>query len=259
MAIITLTTDLGTQDFYLAALKGRILTEMPAANIIDISHQIPSFNILQCAFILKNAYKFFPKNTVHLIGINTIYEEENRYVALKYQDQYFVGTDTGIFSLLFEGKPDEVVEINIMQNLNFLYFPLIDIFVKAAVHIAKGGILKEIGLPLDGIKPAAVIEPAITGDSLKGTVIYIDKFQNCITNITHELFTKVQKGRNFTIFFKRNETINQLRWHYNEVEEGEKLCLFGLSNHLEIAINQGHAAQLLGLKIGESVYIEFHK
>jgi S-adenosylmethionine hydrolase len=79
-----------------------------------------------------------------------------------------------------------------------------------------------------------------------------------VTNVTKEIFTKVQNGRNFTLYFKRNESINQLSWHYNEVPEGEKLCLFGISNHLEIAINKANASGLLGLHNGDIIRIEFH-
>jgi S-adenosylmethionine hydrolase len=89
-------------------------------------------------------------------------------------------------------------------------------------------------------------------------VIYIDSFQNVITNISKDLFTRVQQNRGFTLFFRKNETITQLSWHYNEVPEGEKLCLFGISNNLEIAINKGNASGLLGLHLNDIVRIEFH-
>jgi S-adenosylmethionine hydrolase len=88
--------------------------------------------------------------------------------------------------------------------------------------------------------------------------IYIDNFSNVITNITKDLFTRIQKNREFTLYFKKNEKISQLSWHYNEVPEGEKLCIFGISNHLEIAMNKGKASGLLGLHLGDIVRVEFH-
>lgn len=259
MAIITLTTDLGSKDFYQAALKGSLLKLLPTANLVDISHDIPAFNIPQAAFVLKNAFHYFPNETVHLIGIDSVYQENTRYLALRYQDHFFVGSDNGIFSLLFDEEPDEVVEINIMQDLNFLHFPLSDILAKAASHLANGGKLKDIGLPMDSIKQRMTLQPVIEGDIIRGSVIYIDAFQNVITNITKELFTRQQKNRNFSLYFRRNESITSMSWHYNEVPEGEKLCLFGISNHLEIAINKGNASGLLGLHLGDIVRIEFHK
>ena len=102
------------------------------------------------------------------------------------------------------------------------------------------------------------MHPVIEKDIIRGSVVYIDTFCNVITNITKDLFTRIQKNRDFTLYFRKSETITQLSWHYNEVQEGEKLCLFGISNHLEIAINKGKASGLLGLHLGDIVRVEFH-
>ncbi len=257
MAIITLTTDLGDKDIYQAALKGSILKLLPSVNIVDITHSVAAFNVQQAAFILKNSFYYFPDDTVHLIGIDTVYIKETKYLAVQYKNHYFVGADNGIFSLMFDAEPDEIVEINIMQDLKFLHFPLADIFVKTACHLANSGKLKDIGLPVSSVEKKMNLQPVIEKNVIKGAVIYIDSFQNVITNITKEFFNRVQEGRNFTLSFKRNETINHLSWYYNEVPEGEKLCLFGISDHLEIAINKGNAAGLLGLSLGDTVIIDF--
>jgi len=257
MAIITLTTDLGDKDIYLAALKGSIFKLLPTVNIVDVTNSVSAFNIQQAAFILKNSFYYFPDNTVHLIGIDTVYSGQTKYLAVRYKNHYFVGADNGIFSLMFNTEPDEMVEINIMQDLKFLHFPLADIFVKAACHLASGGNINEIGLPVSGIEKKMTLQPVLEKNLIKGVVIYIDSFQNVITNITKDLFNKQQRGRQFVLSFKRNESINHLSWHYSEVPEGEKLCLFGISDHLEIAINKGNASGLLGLNLGDSVIIDF--
>lgn len=257
MGIITLTTDLGYTDFYQAALKGSLLSLYPEVRIVDISHQVPSFDIQNAAFILRNAYPYFPENTVHLIGIDSVFNDETKYIALRYNNHYFVGTDNGIFSLMFDSDPSEIVELNIMQDLRYLHFPLTDIFSKAACHLAKGGKLKDIGDPISSLIDRSLIQPVVEKNSLRGSVIYVDSFGNVISNISKELFNQTQKGRNFTVHFRRNESINQLSWHYNEVPEGEKLCLFGISNYLEIAINKGNASGLLGLKQGDIIRVEF--
>ena len=257
MAIITLTTDLGDKDIYLAALKGSIFKLLPTVNIVDVTNSVSAFNIQQAAFILKNSFYYFPDNTVHLIGIDTVYSGQTKYLAVRYKNHYFVGADNGIFSLMFNAEPDEMVEINIMQDLKFLHFPLADIFVKAACHLASGGNINEIGLPVSGIEKKMTLQPVLEKNLIKGVVIYIDSFQNVITNITKDLFNKQQRGRQFVLSFKRNESITQLSWHYSEVPEGEKLCLFGISDHLEIAINKGNASGLLGLNLGDSVIIDF--
>jgi len=257
MAIITLTTDLGDKDIYQAALKGSILKILPTVNIIDITHSVQAFNIQQAAFILKNSFYYFPEQTVHLIGIDTVYNTDTKYLAVKHRNHYFVGSDNGIFSLMFNEDPDEMVEITIMQDLKFLHFPLTDIFVRAACHLAQGGKLTDIGVPVNTVQKKMNLQPVIEKNLIKGVVIYIDSFQNVITNITKEFFIRIQQGRRFILYFKRNETITQLSWFYNEVPEGEKLCLFGISDHLEIAINKGNASGLLGLNLGDSVIIDF--
>ena len=146
MGVITLTTDLGHSDFYQAALKGSIISLYPEVRLVDITHEIPSFDMQRAAFVLKNVYTFFPKGTVHLIGIDTVFKEDNRYVAMKFNGHYFVGADNGIFSIILADKEaTEIVELNLMQDLKFLHFPLVDILTKAACHIAKGGKLLEIG------------------------------------------------------------------------------------------------------------------
>ncbi|QQL51180.1 SAM hydrolase/SAM-dependent halogenase family protein [Mucilaginibacter ginkgonis] len=257
MPIITLTTDLGDKDIYQAALKGSILSLLPGVTIVDITHSVAAFNTQQAAFILKNSFHYFPAGTVHLIGIDTVFNTHTRYLAVAYKGHFFVGADNGIFSLMFDAGPTEMVELNIMQDLKFLHFPLADIFVKAACHLAGGGSLTEIGIPIVETEKKMNLQPVVDRNLIRGMVIYIDSFQNVITNITKDFFNQVQHGRRFVLYFKRNETITHLSWHYNEVPEGEKLCLFGISDHLEIAINKGNASGLLGLNLGDSVIIDF--
>lgn len=258
MAVITLTTDLGYKDFYQAALKGSIYTIMPEVNIVDISHSISAFNIPQAAFVLKNAFHYFPKGTVHIIGIDSVFDENRKYLAVKYQDHYFIGSDNGIFSLIFEAPPQQIMEINILQDLKLLHFPLTDIFAKAACFLAQGMPLDAIGVRVEQLIEKKNFMPTLEPNNIRGSVIYIDSYQNVITNISKDLFSSIQAGRNFQLSFKRNEKISRLSWHYNDVPEGEKLCLFGISNYLEIAINKGNASGLLGLNLGDIVRVDFY-
>ncbi|MGO1242456.1 MAG: SAM hydrolase/SAM-dependent halogenase family protein [Sphingobacterium sp.] len=258
MGVITLTTDLGHRDFYQAALKGSIISQLPDVRIVDITHEIPSFDIQRAAVVMRNAFRYFPQGTVHLIGIDTVFQEGAHYAMMKYEDHYFVGADNGIFSIILgENDAQELFEIDIMQDLRYLHFPLADILTKAACHIANGGKLETIGQPMERSLKRVMIQPYVNGNSIKGHVSYIDSFGNVISNISKDLFNEVQRGRSFKLHFKRNETINSLSWHYNEVPEGEKLCLFGISNFLEIAINKGHASRLLGLQQDEIIMVEF--
>lgn len=258
MAIITLTTDLGDKDFYQSALKGSILNQLPSVNIVDISHNIALFDIAQAAFTIRNSYKFFPKGTVHVIGVDTGYTSNPKYLALASDGHYFVGPDNGIFSLLFDKDPTKIVEIALKINAETPHFPIKDIFVKAACHLANGGTLDILGKQIPEVNRRGILQPTNDKHYILGSVIYVDAFENVITNISKELFNRIRKNRTFEISFKRKESITSISKLYNDVPEGEKLCLFGLSNYLEIAINKGNAAGLLGLKLGDSVRIEFY-
>src|SRR5690606_22283523 len=171
MGIITLTTDLGHKDFYQAALKGSIISQFPAVRLADIAHDIPPFDIQYAAFLLKNAYPYFPPETVHLIGIDSLFNNDNtRYLALRCIDHFFVGADNGIFSLILDTPPQEIVELNMIQDLKYLHFPLSDIFCKAACHLAKGGKLSSIGGPIDAVVDRTLIQPIVENDGLRGSV-----------------------------------------------------------------------------------------
>jgi len=247
MQPITLTTDLGHRDFYLAALKGSIISLLPEVRLVDVTHEIPPFDVQAAAGTLRNVYRYFPEGTVHLVGVDTVFGEGTRYAMMKFDEHFFVGADNGIFSIILgEDEAQELFEIDIRQDLHYLHFPLADILAKAACHIARGGAAAEIGRPMD------------VPDSIKGHIAHIDSFGNAISDISRELFEKVQNGRDFRLHFKHNETIDSLSWNYNEVPEGERLCLFGISNFLEIAINKGHAGRLLGLQRDEIVMVKFY-
>jgi len=258
MQPITLTTDLGHRDFYLAALKGRIISLLPDVRLVDVTHEIPPFDMLAASVALRNAYRYFPEGTVHLIGVDTVFRAETRYIMMKFDGHFFVGADNGIFSIILdENEAEELFEIDFRQDLQHLHFPLADILARAACHIAKGGSPSEIGLPMDEPLKRMMVRPLSDADSIKGHISHIDSFGNAISDISRELFEKVRNGRPFRLHFKHNETIDRLSWNYNEVPEGERLCLFGISNFLEIAINKGHAARLLGLQQDEIVMVEF--
>lgn len=256
MPIITITSDWGLRDHYLAAVKGTILGLLPDATIIDISHDISPFNLKQASFIIRNSYRHFPERTIHIIAINTEETKNNPHTVLFIDGHYFIGTDNGIFSLIFDRKPDKMIELSIPQDTDFFTFATRDRFVKAAVHLAKGLPLEELGTIRNEWAEQMLFQPAISGDVIKGMVIYIDHYENVITNISRELFDKVGKNRKFTIEC-RGERIDRLSTSYLDVPVGEIVSLFGTSGFLEIAINQGNASSLLGLNVNDSVRVEF--
>ncbi len=257
MPIITLTSDWGLKDHYAGAVKGAILSKMPEATIVDISHSIPSFEIEQAAFVIRNCYKNFPDGTVHIVGVNTEETDKYSHLAVKVDNQYFIGTDNGIFSLIFDKLPDHIVELQIPQDSSFFTFSSRDRFVSAAVHLATGKNLEELGEKRETIVEKILLKPVVDKNVIKGHVVYIDSYENIITNILEPLFTEVSNNRKFIIFFRSHE-ISKISASYNDVPVGEILALFDSNGHLEIAMNQGNAAGLLGLDYKNMIRIEFN-
>ena len=201
MPILTLTTDFGLKDHFAGAVKGAIYSEMADAKIVDISHNVSPFHITEAAYIIQNAYKNFPDGTIHIIGIDSEQNPENKHIAVKLEGQYFICANNGIMSMITRTiVPEEVVEINIHDRIK-TNFTELDVFVQVACHIARGGTLGVIGKPIKEIKELTGIMPVVQNDQkgIKGNVIYVDNYGNVITNITRRLFEDVRKGRNFTI------------------------------------------------------------
>jgi S-adenosylmethionine hydrolase len=137
--IVTLTTDFGEKDHYVGAVKGAIYSELENIRIVDISHSISPFHSTEAAYIIQNAYRSFPPGTIHIIGIDSELNPENRHIAVKLDDHFFICANNGLISMLAsEINPEKIVEINIHDRVE-TNFPVLDVFVKVACHIARGG------------------------------------------------------------------------------------------------------------------------
>lgn len=274
MSIITLTTDYGLKDHFVGALKGKILSEYPEAQIIDISHDIDPFNIVEASYIIGASYSSFPKGTVHLIGVDMELNKENQHIVMQWNDSYFIAADNGILSMLSQKiVPQKIVAINIHDRLPSDASGL-DVFVTVACHIARGGLLNVIGKEISSLKEITEMKAVVANDSnsLKGHVIYIDHFGNVVTNITKKQFLEVAKGRPYEIQMK-TKNIKTILPNYSAIAisdkypiknyEGEKLAIFNEAGYLEIAIFRsnpskiGSASSLLGLNYRDVVTIEF--
>ncbi len=254
MPIVTLTSDFGWNDYYVALIKGTILCENQDLNIVDVSHNINNYDIVQGAFILKNAYKSFPKGTIHILSVNNFYSKKRRFLAIRYDDHYFVGPDNGIFSLLFEKPPRDIYKLDFQNKGSF---PLKNVFAKAVGHIANGMPFNEIGIPTKEVVERITFQPVISAAQIRGAVIHIDKYENVVVNISRKLFEQVWNQRPYEISFRRNEPLQRINNNYYDVDIGETLCLFNSADFLEIAINMGKASSMLGLKIEDTVQIDF--
>lgn len=275
MPIITLTTDFGQKDPSTGAVKGAILSELDAVTIVDISHQVSPFHITEAAYIIQNAYNSFPKGTIHIIGVDSEITPENKHIALALDGHFFICANNGIMSMIAsEIKPEKVVEINIHDAVE-TNFPVLDIFVKVACHIARGGTLEVIGKTIPQIKQLKEFEPFVNQDQnqLVGHVMYIDNYGNVITNVSKKLFESIGKGRDFSIT-ARSVSFSKIYDSYSDAinfeipkekreEDGKKLAIFNASNYIELAIYKsnprtvGSAASLFGLKLMDSITIKF--
>ncbi|MBP93556.1 hypothetical protein SAMN04487989_104167 [Bizionia echini] len=277
MAIITLTTDFGERDHFAGATKGAIYSELPDVKIVDISHSISPFSIPEAAYIILNAYSSFPKGTIHIIGVDSELNQENKHIAVKLDGHYFICANNGIMSMICaEIAAEKIVEINIHDKI-ISSFPVLDVFVKVACHIARGGTLEVIGKVIDTIKPIKNMIPFINDERTQiiGHVIYIDNYGNVITNIKRAFFEKVQLGRPFEIS-ARNKTFNKIYNKYSDVVdfskapetrniEGHRMVVFNSSSYIEIAVYKsnpnttGSASSLLGLELMDTVTVNFLK
>jgi S-adenosylmethionine hydrolase len=273
MQIITLTTDYGLSDHYVASLKGQLYASPHAITLVDISHSVQPFNIAQAAYFVNNVVRDFPEGTIHFLGVDAIpligigNPDNNMYpIIMKLNGHYFVGCDNGIFSLLNDYKnAEEIVRIDDFSSKFALRFPLRYIYIPTLLSLINQKKLSELGEPIDQVKRVFTTQPVIENSLIKGSVIHTDKYGNVIVNITEKLFNEVGNGNPFTIFFKNAQYfIESISKNYYEVPTAEKLALFNESGFLEIAINKGvsgnggGASSLLGLNVGDTIRMEFH-
>ena len=257
MAIITLTSDWGIKDHYVGAVKGTILRQLPDATIVDITHHIPPFDLNQAAFIIRNFYKNYPAGSIHILAVNTEASIRHPHTLIKYEGHWFIGADNGIFSLIFDEKPELIIDLDVIQDSDYFTFPTRDVFVKVACHIAQGKPVEKLGHVKKEILEKISFRPVIQGNLIKGQVIYIDNYENAFTNISESLFTQATKGKRFTITFRsHNYRITEISKSYQDVPEGEMLALFSSSGYLQIALNRGKASSLLGLGLDQAVNVE---
>lgn len=252
MAIITFTSDLGLKDYYVSAVKGAIYSQLPTAQVIDISHLISTHNLLEAAYIVKNAYLNFPKGTIHIISVKAEADKNSSYVVIKSNDHYFIGTDNGLFSLMFDEFPEKVIQLNTAGK--YFTFPSRDVFAKAACFLADGGNIENMGAPKTDLLQRIAFKASLINDLIKGVFIYFDSFGNAVTNIEKHLFEQGTKGRAFEILFN-NYKITRISNGYFEAREGDVLALFNSSGHLEIAMNQGNVYELCGIRLNSSITI----
>lgn len=264
MAIITLTTDMGLRDHYVAVVKGSILSQEPTATIVDITHEVKPFHTAMAAYVLRNAYGAFPKGSIHIVGVNPEADRFTVHVVARHDGHFFIGADNGIFPLMLEGQPEAAWEITMKLDEDHAAFPTRAVFVKAACHLARGGTPDTIGRPLKALRELYHLMPTVAHDAIVGRVAHVDHYGNVMTNVKRALFDDLHKGRPFRIHFGHSaDDLTRIHATYGDVHNGQCLAFFNASGHLEIAVNKGvegsggGASRLLGLEVGDAIRIEF--
>jgi S-adenosylmethionine hydrolase len=272
--IITLTSDFGTKDYFVGVIKGHIYSELPEVKIVDISHKITPFSINETAYVIKNAYKHFPKGSIHIVAVDSEWSAENKHLVFLLDNHYFICADNGIISLITTYfKPEKIIEISFQNANKEAYF--LSNFVNSACHIARDGSIDLIGNSVTKVKEIQELKPFINAENnqIIGNVIYVDNFGNVVSNIDKKLFNDIGKGRNFEIK-TRFYTFNKIHKKYNDIvnfnldadkrnDDGKSLALFNDDDFLEIAIYRsnlqsvGGASTLLGLKYRDTITVRF--
>jgi len=266
--IITLITDFGLADEYVGVMKGVILARAPEANIVDISHGITRQNILQAALLLKSAYGFFPKGTVHLIVVDPGVGSDRRLVLLQADGHLFLAPDNGVLSLVLEAECFETAfDVKCEQ---FYLSPVSssfhgrDILAPVAAQVAAGLEPAEVGPvimsnSLNKLKIAQAVIDTRQG-RIAGEVVAVDCFGNLQTNIGENCLKDIITVENMAVKVKvKNKTINGIKSAYSQKAHGCLLAIIGSRGFLEIAVNQGSAASFLNVRVGDSVEIEMTK
>lgn len=261
--VITLLTDFGVQDGYVGTMKGVIHTINPRASVVDLSHEVSPHDILEAAYILYSAYRYFPAGTVHLIVVDPGVGSPRRIVGMMADDYIFIAPDNGVLTFIIQRA--DVKEIFEITNEKYFLKPISDtfhgrdIFAPVAAHLSKGVALAKLGGRIGGIKKLKIVKPRVTKEGFCGEVIHIDRFGNLITNIDRKLLEefKVQISK-----FKvkvGTEVIFGISKSYADVETGKFLAIFGSSGFLEISVSQGNASKVLGVERGQKVEVQLTK
>jgi len=254
MAQITLLSDFGLQDASAASAKALLMRQVKDITITDISHMIEPYHVQQAAYILNAAYTNFPAGSFHIVLCDIFYDTPSRLILCEHNGHFFLAPDNGILSLAFNGKHDGA-----WLCLEMASNDSVKQWVNACSDtINKIGAKGTAGLDTYELTNRLVHwQPLITANSIECHVIHIDRFENVVVNLTQTAFEAAAQNRPFRIQFVRYQ-INTISSHYNDVKQDDMLCRFNAAGYLEIAINRGKAASLLGLKLSKEQHLIYN-
>jgi S-adenosylmethionine hydrolase len=256
---IALLTDFGTTDSYAGILKGMIAKIAPEARVIDLTHEILPYDLLQAGLILYQSYRYFPPHTIFVCVVDPGVGSERRPILIKTKNYFFIGPDNGLFTLALADQEIEKV-IHLTQSQYFLEplsstFHGRDIFTPVAAHLSLGIPADQFGPEVSDYKRLEDFFPQVEKKEIVGKILSIDRFGNAITNLSHSFLKKHISDLKFSLSIGKRK-LSAMKTHYAEGEKKKPFFLFGSSGLLEIAMNQGSAAHLLKMKRGDFVRIK---
>jgi len=256
MALITLSTDFGTDDFYVGVLKAALIKKIPSAQFIDISHALIPGDLRKPAMIVHQCYRHFPDNTIHLMAL-TPQEGAYALVCFDFGNQYFVGLDTGQYYMGLKGQVLEGWDISHLAGGEGS-FPALKLFPGVVKALSSGNGPETWGVSKVRLVERLDFQPSAGKGRILGNIVYIDRTGNAITNIHRELFEQFYpNGQGFRIQFRMSAyTVRQISERYSQVPAGNLVAVFNESGYLELAIHLGNFRDMLGIHEGETVNIE---
>ena len=255
---ITLTTDFGASDHFVGTMKGVILAIAPRIQIVDITHEIAPFNLDEGAFAIAQAWRYFPKGSIHVVVVDPGVGSARRPILCEAEGQFFIAPDNGVLSMIFDSAPHKV---RVISNAKLFLkkvsktFHGRDVFAPAAAHLAKGVAPAKFGKPVqDAVRNFLRKPTRLSRHDWSGVVLKTDRFGNLITNFHIDEFPDVAER---PIEVRAGlEPVTRLARTYAETAIGELFAIIGSSGYLEVVVNQGSAAQLLGVGTGSPIELE---
>jgi S-adenosylmethionine hydrolase len=265
MKVITLLSDFGLKDPYVAEMKGVILSINPHTRIVDVTHKIEKFNVRMGAFILASAASYFPTGTVHVAVVDPGVGTKRRPIIVETNRGLFVGPDNGL--LMLAAQHEGIMKVNHINNPKYMLskvsktFHGRDIFAPTAAHLAAGTNPAMFGPVIKDYVFPEFVKPQINKSRVNGEVLHVDGFGNVISNISaRDLETaEIQKGNSLSVEIGCKSFTTKLCSTYSEVPSGTALALIGGTNLLEVAVNQGNASSIFKVKVEDIFHISVEK
>ena len=260
--VVAILTDFGYRDFYVASMKGVILSICPEVTIVDISHDVPKWDIRSAAYLLFCSYRYFPEGTIFVVVVDPGVGTERNIIAVKTRKYVFIGPDNGVLALAVNS--DGIEEIYIVENIELFLkdisytFHGRDIFAPVAAYLACGVNMEKLGRKSGKIKEVFMSKPYVSSNGILGEIIYIDDFGNAATNIDKSALRAIgiDYGDRIEVYVGDRYYILPFAKSFGYVREGEPLMLINSCGVAEIAVNRGKASEILELNLGAKIRLK---